>query len=63
MPATANAAVSATVTGDDGNPAALTAGAPPAIRNMDVQAAVQVDAADAKSCNGKVTDPTGRWRR
>ena len=38
VPATANAAISATVTGDDGNPAQLTEGAPLALRNMDVQA-------------------------
>jgi hypothetical protein len=48
-PATADAAVSATVTGDDANPVALTPAAPLAIRNMDVQATGHVDLADAKA--------------
>ena len=59
VPATANAAVSATVTGDDGNPAGLTAGVPLGIRNMNVQAAGHVDAADAKSFIVKVIGPDG----
>jgi hypothetical protein len=58
-PATADAAVSATVTGDDANPVALTAGTPLAIRNMYVQATGHVDAADAKSFIVKVVGPDG----
>ena len=42
-PASAHAAVTGTVTGDDGNPVALTAGAPLALRNMDVTAVSHVD--------------------
>jgi hypothetical protein len=58
-PATANAAVTATLTGDDGQPAPLTAGAPPTIRNMSASAAVQVPAGTAKSWKWVATDPTG----
>jgi hypothetical protein len=58
-PTTANAAVSATVTGDDANPVALTAGAPLAIRNMYAQATGHVDLADAKSFIAKVVGPDG----
>jgi len=59
VPSTASAAVSATVTGDDGNPAGLTAGVPLGIRNMNVQAAGHVDATDAKSFIVKVIGPDG----
>src|SRR3954447_22895153 len=58
-PATASAAVSATVTDDGGNPAPLTAGTPLAIRNMYVQATGHVDLADAKSFIVKVVGPDG----
>src|SRR5688572_27677902 len=40
-PASANAAT-VTITGDDGNPAPLTAGAPASIRNINVTAAIDV---------------------
>src|SRR5690348_10554589 len=46
LPATASAAT-ATVTGDDGNPVALTTSAPVQIRNMDVQADVVVGSSEA----------------
>jgi hypothetical protein len=59
VPATANAAVSATVTGDDGNPAALAPGVPLPIRTMDVRAIGHVDATDAKSFIVKVAGPDG----
>ncbi|HEY6891192.1 MAG TPA: hypothetical protein VI300_25530 [Solirubrobacter sp.] len=58
-PGTANAAVSATVTGDDGNPAALTPGVPLPIRNMDLKAVGHVDAADGKAFIVKVVGPDG----
>jgi hypothetical protein len=58
-PASAQAAVGGTVTGDDANPVALTAGAPLALRNMDVTATSHVDAADAASWKAVALDPTG----
>ncbi len=58
-PASAHAAVTGTVTADDGNPVALTAGAPLALRNMDVTAVSRVDAADAGSFSAVALDPTG----
>ena len=58
-PASALAAVSGTITGDDGNPVALTAGAPLTLRNMDVQAVSRVEAADAASFKATVVDPNG----
>lgn len=58
-PATADAAVSATVTGDDANPVALTPGTPFGIRNMYAQATGHVDAVDAKSFIVKVLGPDG----
>lgn len=58
-PATANAAT-ATVTGDDGNPVALTAGAPASIRNINVTAAVNVPPADGASWRWAITGPTGQ---
>src|ERR1700742_4825237 len=58
-PAAAHATVSASVTGDDGNPAALTVGTPLPIHNMDVKAFVHVDAGDASSFQMSVTDPSG----
>ena len=58
-PASAQAAVSGTVTGDDGNPVALTAGAPLSLRNMDVTATSGVTAADAMSWKAVALDPAG----
>jgi hypothetical protein len=58
-PATADAAVSATVTGDDGNPVALTAGTPLALRNMYVQATGHADVADGKYFKVTVLGPDG----
>jgi len=58
-PASAQAAVGGTVTGDDGNPVALTAGAPLTLRNMDVTATSHVDAADAPGWKAVALDPTG----
>lgn len=59
VPATANAAVSATVTGDDGNPLALAPNVPASIRNMDVQATGHVDPADAGSYILRIIGPDG----
>jgi hypothetical protein len=59
VPASASADVTATLTGDDGNPAPLTAGAVPTIRNMTATAAVQVPAGAQKSWKWSVSDPTG----
>jgi hypothetical protein len=56
-PATAQAAVTATLTGDDGQPALLNAAAPPSLRNMTVDAGVQVGATDAESWKSVVTGP------
>ena len=58
-PAVAQAAVTASVTGDNGVPTQLAAGAPLAITNMDVRAYVHVDQADAVSYRWQVTDGTG----
>jgi hypothetical protein len=58
-PASAQAAVSATVTGDDGQPAPLTAGVPGMIRNMNVDVSVAMASGDATSWRAVVTDPTG----
>jgi hypothetical protein len=59
-PSAASAAVTGSVTGDDGNPLALAAnGAAAGIRNMDVRALTHVDAADANSYRTAVTDPAG----
>jgi len=58
-PATASAAVSATVTGDDGNPAALGPGVPLPIRKQDVKAIGHVDPADAKSVQLEGRRPDG----
>jgi hypothetical protein len=60
VPAAANAAVTASITGDTGAPVALAPGAPPAqIANMSVTAAVHVDTGDAKSWSYTVTDSNG----
>jgi hypothetical protein len=58
-PASAEAAVSATVTGDDGQPAPLTAGVPATIRNINADASVALASGDATSWRFVVTDPTG----
>jgi hypothetical protein len=58
-PATAGAAVTATVTGDDGVPALLTAGASLPLRNMDVKAVVRVPKADAASYSFTIVDAAG----
>lgn len=58
-PASANAAPTVTVTGDDGNPVALTAGTPGALRNINVQVNVAVPAPDAKSWKWAATGPAG----
>jgi hypothetical protein len=57
VPASARAAISATATGDDGNPAALSEAAPLALRNMDVQVNAHVDAADGLRWSLSVTGP------
>jgi len=59
VPASARADVTATLTGDDGQPSALTAGAVPTIRNMGATAAVQVPPGSQKSWKWSVADPTG----
>jgi hypothetical protein len=59
-PATANAAVTVTLTGDDGQPAPLAAGTPTTIRNMLASSAVQVTTdATVKSWKYTVTAPDG----
>jgi len=58
-PASAQAAT-ATVTGDDGNPAALTAGTPGAFRTINQTAATTVAASEAKSWKWTITGPTGQ---
>jgi hypothetical protein len=46
LPASAGAAPSVTITGDDGNPAALSTAAPVNLRNMDITVDISVPAAD-----------------
>ena len=58
VPATANAAVSAKITDDAGNPAQLAEGAPPTLRNMDVKAFV--NSSDGKGFSAAVTGPDGQ---
>jgi len=57
MPATADAAISAKVTDDAGNPAPLAEGTPSSIRNMDVQIFVNTD--EGKGFSAKVIGPDG----
>jgi hypothetical protein len=57
VPATANAAISAKVTDDAGNPVQLAPGAPPALRNMDVRALVNTS--EGKGFSSSVTGPDG----
>lgn len=59
VPASAAAAPTVTVTGDDGNPVPLNAAAPTGIRNMDVTADVTVPAADAPYYTSQVFDQAG----
>jgi len=58
LPAAAQAAT-VTVTGDDGNPLALSPAAPPTIRNVSVQAAATVGPSDAASFRTHVVGPDG----
>ena len=57
VPATASAAPTVTVTGDDGNPATLSATAPLGIRNMDVTVTVAVPGTDTASYTAQVVAP------
>jgi len=59
LPASASAAPTATVTGDDGNPLPLNASAPTGIRNMDVQADVNVPTSDTAYYTSQVFDQGG----
>ena len=58
-PASANAAVSATITGDDGQPVPMTQGVTGTIRNMNVSVAPALAQGDAVSWRFVVTDATG----
>jgi hypothetical protein len=57
VPASARAALSVTATGDDGNPAALTPGAPLALRQMDVKVIARADAAEGYRWSIRVLGP------
>jgi hypothetical protein len=57
-PASASAAT-VTVTGDDGNPVALTPGVPAALRNINVQVALDVPQGDGPSWKWAATGPAG----
>ncbi len=59
LPASALAAPSATVTGDDGNPTPLNTAAPISIRNMDVDTEVTVPTTDAPYYTSQVFDGAG----
>lgn len=59
VPATAQAAATATLVGDDGQPFALNAAAPPTIRNMTTSVDVQNVAPKDGSWKWSVTDQTG----
>ena len=61
-PASANAAVSATITGDDGQPVPMTVGAPPTIRNMNVSVAPALGAG-GRGVVAASWSPTRRERR
>jgi hypothetical protein len=56
-PATASAAPSVTVTGDDGNPAALNPTTPFGLRNMDITVTVAVPASDTRSYTAQIFAP------
>lgn len=58
-PASALAAPTATVTGDDGNPVPLSAAAPISIRNMDVDTEVTVPTTDTTYYSSQVFDQAG----
>jgi hypothetical protein len=58
-PAAAHAAVSAKVTGDDGNPAELTPGTALPIRNLGARVYAHHDTVDGESWRFTVTDPSG----
>ena len=57
--AKAQATVAVTVTGDDGNPVALNAAAPVAIRNMDVKVGAAVDKAEGARWSMQVVNQAG----
>ena len=59
LPASALAAPTVTVTGDDGNPVPLNAAAPVTIRNMDVTADVTVPQPDTRYYTSQVLDAAG----
>jgi hypothetical protein len=59
LPATALAAPTVTVTGDDGNPVPLNAVEPVSIRNMDVTADVAVPTTDSRYFTSQVLDAAG----
>jgi hypothetical protein len=59
LPASAAAAPTVTVTGDDGNPVALNPTGPIGLRNMDVTADVSVPTSDAKFYTTQVVDQAG----
>lgn len=58
-PASASAAPVVSVTGDDGHPVSLAAGAPAALHTMQVTAAVNVPQADGAGWKWQVTGPDG----
>jgi hypothetical protein len=59
LPATALAAPTVTVTGDDGNPVPLNALAPVSIRNMDVTVDIAVPTTDTRYYTSQVFDAAG----
>src|SRR3954447_27019003 len=59
VPATASAVPTAKVTDDGGNPVVLTAGAPLALRNMDVKAFGNIAPGDGLGFTVAVTGPDG----
>ena len=59
LPASALAAPTVTVTGDDGNPTPLNSAAPVPIRQLDVQVGVSVPASETAFYNAQVFDAAG----
>jgi hypothetical protein len=59
LPASALAAPTVTVTGDDGNPVRLNSAEPVTIRNMDVSADVSIPATDTPYYTSQVVDAAG----
>ena len=57
LPASASAAPTVTVTGDDGNPASLSSAAPFGLRNMDITVDISVPTADTENYNAQVFGP------